>query len=102
MAAPIAAADASAGRILEILDSEAGIQDDPEARLPTEAGGRVEFNSVWFSYDQDGGEPVLRDINLVAEPGQTVAILGATGSGKSSSSASHSSLLRRERRANHS
>jgi ATP-binding cassette subfamily B multidrug efflux pump len=84
MAAPIAAADASAGRILQILDSETDVKDHPEARLPLDAGGRVEFNSVWFSYDQNGGEPVLQDINLVAEPGQTVAILGATGSGKSS------------------
>ena len=44
--------------------------------------GRVEFEDAWFSYD--GENMVLRDINLKVEPGQTVAILGATGSGKSS------------------
>jgi len=84
MAAPIAAADASAGRILQVLDSETDVTDHPEARLPVDVGGRVEFDSVSFSYDRNGGEPVLQDINLVAEPGQTVAILGATGSGKTS------------------
>jgi ATP-binding cassette subfamily B protein len=46
--------------------------------------GRVVFENVSFAYDgADGGEPVLRDVNLVAEPGQEVALLGATGSGKS-------------------
>ena len=51
--------------------------------LPTVAG-RVAFEDVCFSYNHGCDEPVLNGINLVAEPGQTVAILGATGSGKSS------------------
>jgi ATP-binding cassette subfamily B multidrug efflux pump len=42
----------------------------------------VAFENVTFSYDGNGGEPVLKNINFVAEPGQTVAVLGATGSGK--------------------
>jgi ATP-binding cassette subfamily B protein len=46
--------------------------------------GRVAFEDVTFSYDGDGHYPVLKNINFVAEPGQMVAILGATGSGKSS------------------
>jgi ATP-binding cassette subfamily B protein len=50
--------------------------------LPAEPG-RVVFENVTFSYQQHGQEAVLKEINLVAEPGQTVAILGATGSGKS-------------------
>jgi ATP-binding cassette subfamily B protein len=45
--------------------------------------GRVAFENVSFSYGRDGSEPILSDVNLVVEPGQTVAILGATGSGKS-------------------
>jgi len=47
------------------------------------ARGRVEFDRVWFSYTGDSSEPVLADVSFVAEPGETVAILGATGSGKS-------------------
>jgi len=46
--------------------------------------GRVAFEDVTFSYDHDGGDAVLKGIDFVADPGQTVAILGATGSGKSS------------------
>jgi ATP-binding cassette subfamily B protein len=46
--------------------------------------GRVTFENVTFSYEGAGGDPVLREISFVAEPGQTVAILGATGAGKSS------------------
>jgi ATP-binding cassette subfamily B protein len=84
MAGPISAADASAGRIWEVLDSTAEVQNRPHAhRLPS-VGGRVKFEDVCFSYNHGCEEPVLQDIDLVAEPGQTVAILGATGSGKSS------------------
>jgi ATP-binding cassette subfamily B protein len=76
---------ASAGRIVQVLDTVAEVQDAPDAAAP--AGGlrgRVVFDHVSFRYgDGDGGEAVLRDVNLVAEPGQTLALLGATGSGKS-------------------
>jgi ATP-binding cassette subfamily B multidrug efflux pump len=74
---------ASAGRVHQVLDVVPEVQDAPDASSP--AGGirgRVVFEDVGFHYG-DGGEAVLRDINLVAEPGQTLAILGATGSGKS-------------------
>jgi len=50
-------------------------------RLPP-AGARVEFRNLRFGYDP--ARPVLRDISFVAEPGQTVALVGHTGSGKSS------------------
>ncbi len=101
MVGPISAADASAGRIWEVLDSAADVQERPQARALPNVAGRVVFEDVTFSYDSsndfsrsDGAgatevaitpdEPVLKNISLVAEPGQTVAILGATGSGKSS------------------
>ncbi|MFB0537227.1 MAG: ABC transporter ATP-binding protein [Anaerolineae bacterium] len=84
MIGPLSAADASAARIWEVLDSTAEVQNRPQARaLPTVAG-RIAFEDVCFSYNHGCDEPVLDGVNLVAEPGQTVAILGATGSGKSS------------------
>ncbi|MBC8446303.1 MAG: ABC transporter ATP-binding protein, partial [Chloroflexi bacterium] len=84
MTGPLSAADASAGRIWEVLDSPAEVQDRPNAQPLPNVTGRVAFENVCFSYNHDCQELVLQDINLVAEPGQTVAILGATGSGKSS------------------
>jgi len=79
----VARADASAERILEVLDAEPGVRDAADtAPLPTLAG-RVQFDQVRFSYDGDGGEPVLRDVSFAVEPGETVAIIGATGAGKS-------------------
>ncbi len=84
MIGPLAAADASAGRIIEVLDSAAEVQEKKTARPLENVAGRVLFENVSFSYAQDGRDPVLKEINLVAEPGETVAILGATGAGKSS------------------
>ncbi len=86
MMGPVSAAEASASRILEVLDTTPQVEERPGARpWPTSArrGARVAFEDVTFAYDGDGGEPVLHGVNLVAEPGETVAILGATGSGKS-------------------
>ena len=74
----------SAGRIQEVLEAEPTVRD-PEAprHLPDgEDGGRIEFRDVEFGYP-GAQEPVLRDVSFVAEPGQTVAIVGSTGSGKS-------------------
>jgi len=84
MIGPLAAADASAGRILEVLDGAAEVQEKKTARPLANVAGRVLFENVSFSYAQDGRDPVLKGINLIAEPGETVAILGATGAGKSS------------------
>lgn len=84
MIGPISAADASSARILEVLDSNADVKERQNARTLESVRGRIEFRDVWFSYSQDGNDPVLRGINFVAEPGETVAILGATGAGKSS------------------
>ena len=76
----------SAGRIQEVLETEPTIRDPKEPRrLPAgdgHTGGRVEFRDVEFRYP-GAQEPILRDISFVAEPGQTVAVVGSTGSGKS-------------------
>ena len=85
-------AEASSQRIEEVLDTAPTIEDRPNAMqvFPdqrTNGGGalrgRVSFEGVTFAYDGEEHEPVLRDVNLVAEAGQTVALMGATGSGKS-------------------
>jgi ATP-binding cassette subfamily B protein len=76
---------ASAQRIFEVLDTVPEVQDDPQARpVPADARARVVFEHVSFHYNGSRSGLVLRDIELTAEPGQTVAILGATGAGKSS------------------
>ena len=80
----MARAEASASRIGEVLDSQPDIVTPPDARSDIRLEGRVEFRSVDFAYHGEAALPVLHDISFVAEPGETVAILGATGSGKSS------------------
>jgi len=79
-----AAAIASGERLNEVLDAAPEIQDDPDAvDLPLDARPRVVFENVGFRYGASGSANVLEGVNLAAEPGQTVAVLGATGSGKS-------------------
>jgi ATP-binding cassette, subfamily B, bacterial len=81
--------EASVGRIIEVLEAEAEVQDRAAA-APIESSalrGRVAFEHVSFGYRDESGTPaaiVLRDIDFVAEPGQTIGFLGATGSGKTS------------------
>ena len=70
----------AANRLREILAAEA--ETDPADALRPEIKGEIHFENVTFSYG--GGEPVLRNISFTLKPGQTMAILGATGSGKSS------------------
>lgn len=84
MAGQISASNASAGRIMQVLDSAPEVQDRPDAAALDEMRGEVVFEDVTFSYRDDGGDPVLYDVSFTAEPGETVAILGSTGSGKSS------------------
>lgn len=88
----MASADSSVGRILEVLEAQPEVRDAPDAQTLVDAiggpvRGRVVFDDVSFAYrDADGHPnptPVLRNIDLTVEPGQVVAILGATGSGKS-------------------
>ena len=79
----ISRAKVSVDRINEVLDTTLDIADrENSPHKVTE--GKVEFENVSFRYPGQGGDPVLRNISFTAEPGSTVAILGSTGSGKSS------------------
>jgi ATP-binding cassette subfamily B multidrug efflux pump len=85
IAASLASAGASSERILEVLDSQPMVQEVPSPfNIPDGARSRVVFQDVCFSYDGNCQALVLNGVNLVAEPGQMVAILGATGAGKTS------------------
>ena len=75
-------ASASATRINEILDVEKIIKDKDNAIKKTEMKGYLEFKNVSFSYEKDS-EKVLSDISFVSKPGEVTAIIGGTGSGKS-------------------
>ena len=78
-----AAALVSAGRVNQVLESQPAVSDSPSAiPLPDPHRLRLEFQEVSFQYDGAGGALVLEGINLVIEPGETVAFLGATGSSK--------------------
>lgn len=73
-------AKASAGRIYEILDTKPEIVDRDDIVHLSEPKGHISFEHVRFSYDD---EPVLKDVTFEVEPGETIAIVGRTGSGKS-------------------
>ncbi|HEY3234942.1 MAG TPA: ABC transporter ATP-binding protein [Polyangiaceae bacterium] len=73
---------AGAERVFELLDMQPEWSDDPAAKDLPEIKGRVQFRHLNFEYVP--GEPVLHDINFTAEPGQVTALVGHTGSGKSS------------------
>jgi ATP-binding cassette subfamily B multidrug efflux pump len=82
-------AAASARRIFEILDTKIEVTDKPQAITLPSVQGHVRFENVSFRYfgsseNTNGSEPVLKDVNIDAQPGQTIALLGATGSGKTS------------------
>lgn len=80
----LAAAGASAKRIMKILDTKVDVVDKDDADQMPKIQGKVEFKDVTFSYTGSHADPVLKNINFSVEPGETVAILGATGSGKTS------------------
>jgi len=82
LAAGISRAGASSQRVFEVLDAPLEVQDAPDAVPLPPIHCRVEFDDVSFRYPGDERE-VLHAISFCAEPGQTVAILGTTGSGKS-------------------
>lgn len=71
---------ASAERVFELLDAEEESEDDALPLENLDPRGRVEFDHVSFSYDP--ANPLIEDLSLIAEPGQTVAIVGPTGAGK--------------------
>jgi len=72
---------AAGERVFEILDTEIEPDEAAEAEAPVDIEGRVEYRDVSFSYQDD--VPVLKHISLAAEPGQTIALVGPTGAGKS-------------------
>ncbi|MEZ4642910.1 MAG: ABC transporter ATP-binding protein [Chloroflexota bacterium] len=76
-----ATASASAGRVFEIMDTENEIDERPDSITLENAHGDVVFENVAFAYRAD--QPILHDISFYAQPGQRVALIGPTGSGKS-------------------
>lgn len=72
---------ASSERIFNILDTENEITDPESPEQITDPQGHIIFDDVWFSYNED--ETVLKDVSFEAKPGDTIAIVGATGAGKS-------------------
>lgn len=73
---------AAGEKIFELIDYPIEVRDHPQARTMPPIEGRVEFDHVYFSYLPD--VPVLRDVCFVGEPGQTIALVGPTGAGKTS------------------
>jgi ATP-binding cassette subfamily B protein len=78
----VQSAMASAERIFEVLDRQSTLSEEPEAAKPSDLAGRIEFRHVSFRYGKDD-PPVLKDICFTVAPGEAIAIVGATGAGKS-------------------
>lgn len=84
LASVVAGGIASAERVSEVLEDKPEVEDKLDAvKLPERIAGQVLFENVCFSYNGSCDEMVLNGIDLTAEPGKTIAVLGATGSGKS-------------------
>ncbi len=77
----VLSAMASMERIFEIMDTESEIKDKPNAKPLPPIKGRVDFENVTFSYDKE--KIVLKNVNFTVNPGQTIALVGPTGAGKS-------------------
>ena len=80
MAAVVQSGVASAERVFELLDAEEQTPDSPDAPKPVDGDGVIEFEHVKFSYTPE--RPLITDLSFRVEPGQTVAIVGPTGAGK--------------------
>ena len=73
---------ASSERIFNLLDSKPLIFDKPETKAPVTFKGKIEFENVWFAYNDE--QWVIKDLSFTVNPGEKVAIVGATGAGKTS------------------
>ncbi len=80
MAAVVQSGTASAERVFELLDADEEATDASDAPSPADGDGTIEFDHVGFSYNPE--HPLIRDLSFRVEPGQTVAIVGPTGAGK--------------------
>lgn len=80
MAAVVQSGTASAERVFQLLDEDEQSADDPAAPAPADGDGTIEFDHVAFSYSPD--QPLISDLSFTVRPGQTVAIVGPTGAGK--------------------
>lgn len=69
------------GEMFDLLEQPAEVVDAPDAKILQVTGGRIDLDDVHFGYDSK--RPILKGVSIVAEPGETVAIVGSTGSGKS-------------------
>ena len=70
-------------RITHILNSEIFIREDENAMKMPPIKGEIEFKNVYFNYDEASNHYILKNINFKVQPGENIALLGATGSGKS-------------------
>jgi ATP-binding cassette subfamily B multidrug efflux pump len=77
-------AKASAERISEVFSEENNMKWRNSLIEDTDVKGRIDFENVYFSYGGRGGQPIIKNINLTCMPGETIGIIGSTGSGKSS------------------
>lgn len=75
-------ASSAAERVFDVLDTKPEITDAPDAEELPPVKGEVEFKNVSFSYEE-GGEEVLKDVSFRVKPGETIALVGETGAGKS-------------------
>jgi ATP-binding cassette, subfamily B, multidrug efflux pump len=80
MAAVVQSGTASAERVFELLDADEQEPDSVDAPAPVDGDGTIEFENVSFAYTPE--RPLIRDLSFRVEPGQTVAIVGPTGAGK--------------------
>jgi|TARA_R100000541_G_scaffold49839_5_gene56985 ATP-binding cassette, subfamily B, multidrug efflux pump len=72
---------ASSERIFNVMDIETEVQEPDEPKTISDPKGQITFENVWFKYNEDG-EQILKDVSFTANEGETIAIVGATGAGK--------------------
>ncbi|MFQ5630910.1 MAG: ABC transporter ATP-binding protein, partial [bacterium] len=77
----ITKAQVGAERVLEVIDNEMIMEDDPDAKPAPPLAGRIEYRDIHFSYQKE--KDVLKDVNFTIEPGETIALVGHSGAGKS-------------------